>query len=166
MRIVMLQILSAALVVTLLSCEDTCEPGETDLCYCSDGRIGAQVCKSNAEGWGACECTGDGDPDAGADACNALNRAVCYALFESCLYPWQDSQCEMEWCACMTEIGCDPLEYLPDVSVWQQPWFDCIPGQPDVDTDTDTDIDTDTDTDTDTDADTDADTDTDADVAP
>jgi hypothetical protein len=144
----MFQILAAALTVTLFSCEDACEPGETDLCHCSNGQIGAQVCKNSGDGWGACDCTGntgpDGDTDTDSDtedpSCTAINRATCYALYVDCNnWPFTPIECEMEWCECMEDIGCNPLDHLPELEPWEEQWFDCEPGAGDSDTDTDAD---------------------------
>ncbi len=40
------------------ACDDTCEPGSTQECYCPDGQVTRQTCNSDGFGWGACEdCT-------------------------------------------------------------------------------------------------------------
>ena len=45
-------------VPLLIGCNDrVCEPGETQLCHCSDGSVGAQTCNDAGTRWGACECS-------------------------------------------------------------------------------------------------------------
>jgi cysteine-rich repeat protein len=57
----------------LLGCqteESGCTPGETQLCTCSSGSSGAQVCKEDGSGWGECLCESIdsvSDPDAPDD---------------------------------------------------------------------------------------------------
>jgi hypothetical protein len=67
-RVVALGALFGA-VIAGWSCIDTCTPGRTEACACTDGRVGAQVCRSNGA-FDPCICTG-GVVDAGSDAGNA-----------------------------------------------------------------------------------------------
>ncbi|MCO4762624.1 MAG: hypothetical protein KC502_14020 [Myxococcales bacterium] len=57
----------------------TCTPGETQSCVCSDGAKGAQVCAGSGERFGACVCTGEldqGDITSSKDAGNSDTGAA------------------------------------------------------------------------------------------
>lgn len=52
-------------------CADICEPGATQLCYCSLTSQGVQICESTGSAWGACSC--EAGPDA---ALGGLDSAI------------------------------------------------------------------------------------------
>ena len=56
--------------VLLLGCpaaeEDVCEPGETQVCYCTGVVEGVQECNGDGTAWTECECA-DGDDDTSGD---------------------------------------------------------------------------------------------------
>ncbi|MDP2269628.1 MAG: hypothetical protein Q8N23_10320 [Archangium sp.] len=51
------------------SCVNTCIPGKTEACACTDGRVGAQICRGNGT-FEPCSCTASQDAGRdGGDAC-------------------------------------------------------------------------------------------------
>ena len=36
--------------------ETSCEPGQTQSCYCSDGKVKEQTCKADGKSWETCDC--------------------------------------------------------------------------------------------------------------
>ena len=129
-----------------------CDPGASQPCMCTDGRVGAQVCKTDGSAWDGCVCTAAPDSDTGTDSsgdtdtsCISRDVEVCLALLSAC---GDQASCKFEFCDCIEEIGCDSASYYICENPDTDTWVDSDSGS---DSDADTDVDTDVDSDTDTD---------------
>ena len=55
-----------------------CDPGDTKACACAGGTQGAQECKANGSGWGACDCPpAEGEGEGPARVCDPGDVQVC-----------------------------------------------------------------------------------------
>ena len=66
------------------SCVNTCIPGKTEACACTDGRVGAQICRGNGT-FEPCSCTLS--QDAGRDGGDACDRNLNAPSIDSLFIP-------------------------------------------------------------------------------
>ena len=52
-----------------------CDPGTTQTCTCPGGELGSQVCSSDGQRWGGCQCRSTA-PDAGTRSCLPAGRVI------------------------------------------------------------------------------------------